>query len=120
MVDFTVSVSSPCGLWVTYDPTVPDVPPERALCGERAPRAAPPTYQTYRRNVPFAGSEHLELYPGLGHTSSMPFDRENGWYRGLRGLAGGLTYTARTKNWSPDTHHEFPPPLRQCVQTALM
>lgn len=69
-------------------------------------------YQTYRTNAPFADNEHLLLHPGLGHTSCEPFDLENGWYRGLRGLAGELTYGAFVKKWSIASHHEFPPAVR--------
>jgi hypothetical protein len=69
-------------------------------------------YQTYRTNQPFAGNEHMTLHPGLGHTSCEPFDLDDGWYRGLRGLAGELTYTAVIKRWSIATHHEFPPAVR--------
>jgi hypothetical protein len=66
-------------------------------------------YQTYRTNAPFADNEHVLLHPGLGHTSCEPFDLDNGWYRGLRGLAGELTYGAFVKKWTIASHQEFPP-----------
>mmetsp|Transcript_12713 Transcript_12713/g.24117 ORF Transcript_12713/g.24117 Transcript_12713/m.24117 type:complete len:425 (-) Transcript_12713:125-1399(-) len=77
-------------------------------------------YQSYSRNTPFAQSEHVTLHPGLGHTSSIPFDREHGWYRGLRGLAGEVTYTAQVKMWSPNTHRVFPQNMQQAARSLIM
>lgn len=57
---------------------------------------------------------------GLGHTSSIPFDREHGWYRGLRGLAGEVTYTAQVKMWSPNTHRVFPQNMQQAARSLIM
>ena len=37
-------------------------------------------YQSYRsENDVVAASQHLMMFPGLGHTSRVPFDDESGW-----------------------------------------
>lgn len=77
-------------------------------------------YQSYAGNARVGESEHVILHPGLGHTSSEPFDEFNGWYRAYRGLAGVVTYTCRRKGWSPAEHRLFPVPLREAVRCLLL
>ncbi len=77
-------------------------------------------YQSYQDGIPFAQDHHIRLYPGLGHTGSNPFDQINGWYRSNRGLAGCLSYLVQWKGWTPFTHHQFTPSLKQAVLTMLL
>ena len=58
------------------------------------------------------------LLPGVGHTGPRPFN--SGWYRGLRGLAGAVSYTAMLRTWTPLTHHEAPLSMRAAVAALLM
>ena len=58
------------------------------------------------------------LLPGVGHTGPRPFN--SGWYRGLRGLAGAVSYTAMLRTWTPLTHHEAPLAMRAAVAALLM
>lgn len=36
--------------------------------------------------------QHITLLAGLGHTGSVPFDEQQGWYRAWRGLSGTVSY----------------------------
>mmetsp|Transcript_1550 Transcript_1550/g.2162 ORF Transcript_1550/g.2162 Transcript_1550/m.2162 type:complete len:553 (-) Transcript_1550:1301-2959(-) len=77
-------------------------------------------YQSYRKDDVIAEDDYIALLPGLGHTGSEPFDETHGWYRAYRGLAGGLSYRASWKGWTPQTHNSFPLPLQKAVKTVLL
>jgi len=78
-------------------------------------------YQSYQnKDNKVAESQYVIIYPGLGHTGSIPFDDTHGWYRSYRGLAGSISYTAEWKGWSPFEHHIFPNELKQSVLTLLL
>lgn len=79
-------------------------------------------YHTTRGNERDAvdEDEFVALYPGVGHTSSTPFDRDYGWYRHPRCLAGKLGYSARLRTWTPKYHAEFPDPLKGALRTMLL
>lgn len=62
----------------------------------------------------------MTIYPGKGHTSSIPFDTRYGWYRGPRGLAGSLHYSLSVPSWAPATHKHYPPKFKAAVKTLLM
>lgn len=78
-------------------------------------------YQSYRteRDI-VALSPHLVVWPGLGHTASVPFDDEHGWYRSWRGIAGTIEYRARVKGWNLWEHKVFPAALRAQVKALLL
>jgi hypothetical protein len=73
-------------------------------------------YQSFRGSNSIAQDEIVSLLPGLGHTGPRPFN--SGWYRGLRGLAGAISYTAMLRTWTPLTHHESPLSMRASVATV--
>ena len=77
-------------------------------------------YQSYQADSIVAESEHLYLTSGLGHTGSIPFDDNQGWYRSYRGLAGSISYKAKLKGWQPSDHRKFPKALRDAVRTMLL
>ena len=58
--------------------------------------------------------------PGVGHTSSIPFDKEYGWYRHPRSLTGRLGYDATLRTWAPRYHTQFPDPLKLAVKTMML
>ena len=51
--------------------------------------------------------EHILVTPGLGHTSSNPFDTNRGWYRAYRAPCGAFTYTATLAPWTLREHGPF-------------
>ena len=73
-------------------------------------------YQSFRSSDVIAQDEILSLLPGVGHTGPRPFN--SGWYRGLRGLAGAVSYTALLRTWTPLTHHEAPLSMRAAAATV--
>jgi hypothetical protein len=77
-------------------------------------------YQSTTRGGEIADEdEHIRIIPGVGHTSSIPFDREYGWYRYPRSLAGRLGYEATLRTWAPRYHTQFPDPLQTAVSYCL-
>ena len=78
-------------------------------------------YHSYREEKDIVGiSKHMLLWPGLGHTSSNPFDDQQGWYRSWRGLCGSVGYNAKLKGWSINQHLVFPTGLREQVKMLLL
>jgi hypothetical protein len=77
-------------------------------------------YQSYSKENVVGEDEHIALLPGLGHTGSVPFDENHGWYRSWRGLAGSVAYKARRKGWTPFQHAIFPEELKDAVRTLLL
>ena len=78
-------------------------------------------YQSYNNKEQIvAQSEYIIIFPGLGHTGSLPFDDTHGWYRSYRSLAVCISYTVQHKGWSPFEHHIFPSALQQSVITMLL
>ena len=55
-------------------------------------------YQSYRGNAIVAEDDIVQIIPGVGHTGHIPF--RSGWYRGLRGPAGALSYHATLRTWT--------------------
>jgi hypothetical protein len=60
-----------------------------------------------RLDTPVAQDEHILVTPGLGHTSSNPFDTDRGWYRAYRAPCGAFTYTATLAPWTLREHCPF-------------
>eukprot|EP01043_Picozoa_sp_COSAG02_P014531 COSAG02_NODE_601_length_19715_cov_445.701315_18_plen_441_part_00 len=78
-------------------------------------------YQSTGRGNEIADQDaHIRIIPGVGHTSSVPFDREYGWYRYPRSLAGRLGYEATLRTWAPRYHKQFPDPLKLAVKTMML
>ena len=78
-------------------------------------------YQTTGQGVQVADEdEFIRLLPGVGHTSSIPFDRDYGWYRHPRSLAGRLGYEATLRTWHPRYHKQFPESLRLAIKTMML
>ncbi len=78
-------------------------------------------YQSTRHGTEIADQDaHIRIIPGVGHTSSVPFDREYGWYRYPRSLAGRLGYEATLRTWAPRYHKQFPDPLKLAVKTMML
>lgn len=77
-------------------------------------------YQSTGRGNIADENEHIQIIPGVGHTSSVPFDREYGWYRYPRSLTGRLGYEARLRTWAPRYHKQFPDPLKLAVRTMML
>lgn len=78
-------------------------------------------YQSYTQGTDIVGlSEHLVIWPGLGHTSNIPFDDQEGWYRSWRGFCGAVGYKANLKGWTTAEHHKFPRKLKEQVKTLLL
>jgi hypothetical protein len=73
-------------------------------------------YQSFRGADIIAQDDIVTLLPGVGHTGPRPFN--SGWYRGPRGLAGAISYTALLRTWTPLTHHEAPLSMRAAAATV--
>ena len=90
-----------------------------ACCCSRGNR--PPRHHNITtEHIEFPPQAHIKLLPGLGHTSSTPFDRDYGWYRYPRCLAGAIGYTVRRRTWTAEYHAEFPALLQTAMRTMLL
>jgi len=78
-------------------------------------------YQSFRKpNEVICEDENIVLVAGLGHTSPVPFDSTEGWFRGPRGLAGSIRYLEIPAVWSVERNRDFPAEYRQAVRTLLV
>jgi len=75
-------------------------------------------YQSYRQDSIIVEDPRIRVLPAAGRCGSHPFD--GGWWRGGRGLAGGVLYEAIRKVWSPGCHKEFPVSFRRTVIALLI
>lgn len=77
-------------------------------------------YQSYGRTAIVAEDDCISIHPGLGHTGSIPFDENRGWFRSYRGLAGVVHYKIHRKGWSLQNHRETPIVMKNAVFQMLL
>jgi len=78
-------------------------------------------YQSFSRTKDLiCEDESVAVFAGLGHTSPIPFDTSEGWFRGPRGLAGSVRYLEIPTIWSPECHADFPVEFRAAVRALLI
>lgn len=67
--------------------------------------------------------EHLEILPGKGHTSTVPFDSSyRAAFRSPRAFVGDIEYTIALPEWKPDLtiHLQWPVDFRFGVMVILL
>lgn len=67
--------------------------------------------------------EHLEILPGKGHTSPVPFDSSyHAAFRSQRSFAGRISYVVALPAWQPhrNIHLQWPPQFRHGVLSLLL